>query len=246
MTVQTEGWERVGVAGSLTARIVDQIIRKVRERELSPGDRLPSERELATRLGVSRPVVREAISVLAARGQVSVQHGRGVFIADSLTTQHLRTIAATEEHDLLDLFAMREVLEVPAAGWAAERAEPAALQVLRDDLDALDQAARPEPDYTRMQRLDSQFHLHIVELAGNGFLLQMLGVLQEMLHAGMRTTLHLPGRYQSSREDHHRILAAIEAGDAEAARVAARVHILSALQAAREHLAGLRRHAEPA
>ena len=240
MTTQN-GWQRVNLTGSLTERVIDQIIQRVRENELRPGDRLPSERELSSLLGVSRPVVREAIRVLAARGQVAVQHGRGVFVQDSLAMQHLRAAAATAEHDLMELFAMREVLEVPAAGWAAERADEAALKVLRQDLAELDDAAQGEPDYPEMQHLDSRFHMHIVEMAGNRFMIQTLGVLQEMMHAGMRTTLRLPGRYESSREDHHRILAALETADAEGARAAARDHIQAALAAAQEHLASLRR-----
>ena len=242
MTTDT-GWHRVNLTGSLTERVIDQIIQRVRDNDLTPGDRLPSERELASLLGVSRPVVREAIRVLAARGQVAVQHGRGVFVQDSLAMQNLRAAAATAEHDLLELFAMREVLEVPAAGWAAERADAAALDVLRKDLAELDEAARPDPDFKEMQHLDSRVHMHIVEMAGNRFMIQTLGVLQEMMHAGMRTTLHLPGRYESSREDHHRILHALERKDADEARNGARDHIRSALAAATEHLASLRRDA---
>jgi GntR family transcriptional regulator, transcriptional repressor for pyruvate dehydrogenase complex len=230
------GWAPIRTTGSLSAQVVEQILAKVRDQQLRPGDRLPPERELAALLGVSRSVVREAIQILAAHGQVDVHHGRGVFLQDSLATQSLRAVAAAQEYDLLELFAMREVLEVPAAGWAAERAMPEDIVALRADLDRLDRAARPEPDLAAMHACDSTFHLHIVELAGNRFLLQTVGVLQEMLRAGIRTTLHVPGRYERSRADHHQIVDALEDGDAAAAIAGAREHLAGAFAAARAWL----------
>jgi GntR family transcriptional repressor for pyruvate dehydrogenase complex len=93
-------------------------------------------------------------------------------------------------------------------------------------------------DFDRLQQLDAQFHLRIVEAAGNRFLSQTLDVLQGILSTGMRTTLTIPGRLESSRRDHQRILDAVLAGDAAGARRAAKAHVAAARRAALSRLAG--------
>ena len=135
--------------------------------------------------------------------------------------------------DVDELFAMREVLEVPAAGWAAENAGSADVAAIAAALKQLNRAIHADtPDFGLLQNLDATFHMRIVEAAGNRFMRQTLGVLQDMLAAGMETTLRVPGRLERSRDDHERILAAVRAGDASAARQAARRHIRAAHSAA--------------
>jgi GntR family transcriptional repressor for pyruvate dehydrogenase complex len=208
-------------------------------KEIRPGDRLPSEREMARLLKVSRPSVREAVKTLEGRGRLRVLHGKGVFASQRADpAEDLVVATATRQIGLRQLFAMREVLEVPAAGWAAESASPYQLDSLVSSLEALDvAAAAAEPDYLLLQTLDSTFHMKIAEAAGNRFMLRTLGVLQEMLAAGMQTTLTIPGRLIGSRRDHTAILNAILAGKASAARQAMRSHIRSAGAAALNRLA---------
>jgi GntR family transcriptional repressor for pyruvate dehydrogenase complex len=99
-------------------------------------------------------------------------------------------------------------------------------------------------DFARLQPLDAAFHMRLVEAAGNRFLRQTLGVLQEMLAAGMETTLVVPGRLEKSRGEHDRILAAVRAGDAAGARAAARKHIRGAYKVALRRLEAERLMAE--
>jgi GntR family transcriptional repressor for pyruvate dehydrogenase complex len=149
----------------------------------------------------------------------------------------LRLALDNEAITMDELFAMREVLEVPAAGWAAAEQDTARLDRVRAALDELNAAAAREPlDYAELQRLDSAFHMAIVDAAGNRFLRQSLGVLQEILSRGMQTTLTVPGRLEKSRQDHERILAALLAGDAAAARSAARRHARAAYRTAVQRL----------
>lgn len=231
-------WETVAQPGSLSERIVAQVERMLVDERLRPGDRLPSEREMAALLGVSRPSLREAVRILQAQGRLVVKHGQGVFVAELRSEQELRAALRQAEHSLNELFAMREVLEVPAAGWAAERAEPGDLQSLRAVLDELDRSFEEHPpDFTRLASQDAQFHLGIAQLAGNRFLQQTSHVLHDILLSGMETTLLIPGRREKSRREHGRILAALEAGDATAAKRAARLHIRSAHGAARQRVA---------
>lgn len=225
-------WERLG-QGKITDRIAEQIVLLIRHERLRPGDRLPPERELATVLGVSRPSLREAVRSLQAQGHLEVRRGTGVFVAEPHTARELRAAVFQQQLSLDELFAMREVLELPAAAWAAERRDADKLGSVRRAYQALVSAAEePGVELERLRKLDTTFHLSIVDAAGNRFLEQTAGVLHDMLTAGMRTTLGVPGRLEASREEHERIVTALFAGDAAAARRAARRHIRAAHAAA--------------
>lgn len=216
---------------AVTARIKGEILRVMTERRLEPGNRLPSERELATLLEASRPSVREALQVMQAEGLVHVRHGSGTFVAEPETRQRLRS-SLTSSHDLTQLFDMREILEVPATQWAAERQLPS-LAGVREAFTAMDDhLRRGEPDWDEMQRLDITFHTRIVQASGNLLLEQTQSVIYDMILEGMRTTLTVPGRMERSRRDHDRILGALEAGDPHAAGRAALAHIHGARAAA--------------
>lgn len=234
----TQMWEPVALNGSLSDRIVAQVEKLLRDEQLRPGDRLPSEREMAQLLGVSRPSLREAIRILQAQGRLVVKHGQGVFVTHLRSEQELRAALAQAEISVNELFAMREVLEVPAAGWAAERLTPEISAGLRATLDELDAAFDDEPcDFERLASLDAAFHLSIAQAAGNRFLRQTSNVLHDILLSGMETTLLIPGRREKSRREHERILAALVDADPAAARRAARAHIRSAHRAALDRTA---------
>lgn len=219
--------------GTVPDQVARRILDVISSDKLRPGDRLPPERELAALLGTSRPSLREALRSLKVQGRVEIRHGSGVFVADPATTRDLRQALLSEEMSLIELFDMREVLEVPATEWAAARQNAEPLTRVRDAYDAvMAESRKPEVDLDRLQELDAAFHLRIVEAAGNRFLTRTLGVLQEILSRGMETTLRIPGRPERSRQDHTRIFDAVIAGDPTAARRAARAHIRGARKAA--------------
>ena len=230
-------WEPISQPGSLSERIVAQVEKLISSESLKPGDRLPSEREMAELLGVSRPSVREAVRMLEARGRLKVRHGNGVFVEAPRPQRELQAALAETELTLNELYAMREVLEVHAAAWAAESAGPEQLATVRAALDKLNAAsdAGEEPD--QLRQLDAAFHLAIAAVAGNRFLRQTSHVLHNMVLAGMQTTLLIPGRIEVARRDHERIYTAIVARDPAAARRAARAHIRGAHAAAARRLA---------
>ncbi|MDA8291400.1 MAG: FCD domain-containing protein [Actinomycetota bacterium] len=228
-------WTPIKEAGNLTDRIVARIEELITSNQLSEGERLPAERDMARMLGVSRPALREAVKTLEAHGRLFVRHGQGVFVRQDAPSA-MRSRLANLELTLSELFAMREVLEVAAAGWAAESTAESEIGELEDILHAMD-AARVEPiDFRHVGRLDAEFHLRIVEMARNRFLSQMVGVLQEMLAEGMETTLAVPGRLGQSRHDHDTLIDALRRHDAEAAREAARHHIAGSRRAALERV----------
>jgi GntR family transcriptional repressor for pyruvate dehydrogenase complex len=213
-------------------RIAQQVLEYIELNKLTPGDRLQPERDLARNLQVSRPSMREALRVLQAQGKVEIRHGQGTFVAQPQTTRQLQAALLTTDVGIEELFEMRQVFEIPAAGWAANRRTKEQLRLMRSTLNQLNLLAQQIPaDYDVLQKLDAEFHLRIVEAAANRFLNQSVGVLQTMLNTSMETTLRLPGRIEESRHDHEAIFAAIEAGDAEAAERAAALHIMGAYHA---------------
>jgi GntR family transcriptional regulator, transcriptional repressor for pyruvate dehydrogenase complex len=227
-------WEPVALRGAIYSRIVTQIERLIDDQRLKPGDRLPAERDLAHLLGVSRASLREAMKTLEAVGRIKVKHGSGVWIQ---RPDPLRRLSANRDVGLSDLFAMRKVLEIPAAGWAAKSARLEDVQLLQDLLDSLALAQ----ETAEMQRLDIKFHLRIAELAGNRFLLQTMGILHQMLREGMETTLTIPGRHRLSMAEHQKIVDALRRRDVARARGATRAHIVAAEAAALNRIAGEKR-----
>jgi GntR family transcriptional repressor for pyruvate dehydrogenase complex len=225
------GWSAVPDHLTLKSRIGTLIESHIAAHRLAPGDRLPSERDLAAQLSVSRPSLREALRLLEAQGLLVIRRGQGVFVSTSardVVRERLLQQRVTAE----ELFSMRIVLEEPAARWAARRARPDDLTQLQRILDDLDRACAQPIDVGLLTRLDSAFHMRVVETAGNRFLQQTLGVLQEMIASGMETTLTIPGRTEQAQVEHQRILSALQTGDEDGAAAAAKWHIQSAHRAA--------------
>jgi GntR family transcriptional repressor for pyruvate dehydrogenase complex len=229
-------WQPLG-QGNLNERIRSEILRVLQARRLSPGDRLPPERELAATLKVSRPSVREAVRSLQAEGRLVVKHGQGVFVAEPSSQKAFRESMARLDASLSELFAMREVLEVPAARWAAQRQDAAGLAAVQEAFGDLDLAVREQPrDFQKLQYLDATFHLRIVQAAGNRLLEQCQGVLNELLMTGLKTTLEIEGRLEQSWHEHHAILTALLDGDATAAARAAQTHVRNVRKAANRRI----------
>ncbi|MEU5849435.1 FadR/GntR family transcriptional regulator [Saccharopolyspora shandongensis] len=234
----SEIWTPIRLPGSLSARIASRVEELISQEQLKPGDRLPPERQLAEMLGVSRPSLREAIRSLATSGRLVVRHGQGVFVEAPATTKRLTSSLTSDEHDLDELYAMREVLEVPAAGWAAKNSSEAGLEWLENAYEQLVVATKSGADWNELQRLDARFHEAVVRVAGNRFLLRTLGVLNEIMAAGMETTLRHPGRLAQSAKEHKKILEMIKTGNVRGAQAAARAHIRGAHAAALRYVEG--------
>jgi GntR family transcriptional repressor for pyruvate dehydrogenase complex len=214
-------------------RIAGQVLEMIDSQKLAPGTALPPERSLAEILNVSRPSLREALHILQAQGFVSIKHGQGTFVAEPVLAQELRAATIAKTHDLNELYDAREVLEVPSSRWASERANKEDIRTLRSTLNQLAQCAASEKiDYDLLQSLDAKFHITIVGIAGNRFINQTLGVLQDVMRMSMDTTLRLPGRIEISRLEHEAILKAIENRDGELAAALTRAHITDARQTA--------------
>jgi GntR family transcriptional repressor for pyruvate dehydrogenase complex len=211
------------------ARIATQLVELIELQKLNPGDRLPPERALADLLEVSRPSLREALHILQAQGLVHIRHGQGTFVQEPIVAQELRASMMATTHGLNELFDAREVLEVPAAKWAASKASKEDIRQLRATLNQIEIVTSTSPiDFDQLQILDAKFHLTIVGIVGNRFINQTLNVLQDVMRMSMQTTLRLPGRSNVSKKEHHEILEAIESGNGELASKLTLQHITGA------------------
>jgi GntR family transcriptional repressor for pyruvate dehydrogenase complex len=240
------GWRWMGSSEPLFLRVAGQIEQFVAGNGLTPGDRLPGERELCELLGVSRASVREALRSLETRGVVRVRHGKGVFVAAPDEGERaLQRFSRLREVGLEELFAMREVLEVPAAGWAAAEASEEQLASLIATFEQHEQAVRTQSGPEQLRVVDARLHLQIAEYANNRFLTMTQSILQEMLGRSMDTTLSVAGRPARSVREHAEIVNALVAHDATRARAAARRHIRSARRAALRRVAEERQRSAP-
>jgi GntR family transcriptional repressor for pyruvate dehydrogenase complex len=192
---------------------------------LSPGERLPPERELVGRLGVSRTVVREALNLLEARGLISIEHGRGAVVSGDSThavRDTLGLLLRVRPKALWELLEIREILEVEVAGLAAERAGEGDVREMRDQLDRMETLIEAPEGYVDA---DVEFHALLARSTRNEVLLTMLDPVVELLRASREVSASRPGSARRALREHEEILRCVEAGDAEGTREWMRVHL---------------------
>ena len=201
---------------------VERLLQAIKLGVVVPGDRLPSERDLAARLNVSRVTLREAIHALAEAGYVESRRGRygGTFLAESLPTHTGDTPGVTRD-EIDDALRLREILEVGAARMAASKTLTAAeREVLWARL--TDVRGAPPADY---RRLDSRLHLAIAEAAGSPSLVPLVAENRMRLNGLLDQIPLLPRNIAHSDEQHEAIVMAILAGDCDGAATAMRAHV---------------------
>ncbi len=211
---------------SLVDTVVDQVQRLIADGHLGAGDRLPKESELVEKLAVSRTVLREALSRLEATGLVTIQRGRGMFVADpggvTACAKFVRNALVLTSKDLEQYVQFRHVIECQSARLAAERARP-------EDLVELERLCaemnREDLEYAESVRIDFQFHLKIVELGGNALMRAVMEVISEFIMAAMVKTTPNPRDYDFSRSFHLKLVEAIRSGNPDLAEKEARAHM---------------------
>ncbi|MEM8751931.1 MAG: FCD domain-containing protein, partial [Pseudomonadota bacterium] len=187
---------------------------------LRPGERLPAERELAARMEVSRPTVREALAELEERALITVRPGGGAFVAEVLGSAFsppLIELFATQEAALFDYIEFRRDLEGLAAARAAERATTADRALIRSVFARMLEA-HGERSFAKEAEIDTEFHMAVVEAAHNVVMLHMMRSLYELLRRGVFYNRSVIYAEQNSRDtllDQHRAIHdAVIAGDA--------------------------------
>jgi GntR family transcriptional regulator, transcriptional repressor for pyruvate dehydrogenase complex len=217
--------------GRLRDRAADQLLEMVVSGGLEPGERLPPERELCARLGVSRTVVREALNLLEARGLISIEHGRGAVVSGGNTDavrDALGVILRVRPKVLWELLEMRTILEVGISGLAAERATEEDTDAMRAELERMAAAIDAPEGYVDA---DVEFHALLARAARNGVLLTMLEPIVDLLRASRRVSAsRRPGSALRALGEHEEILHRVEAGDAEGARREMRAHLANTVR----------------
>ncbi|MEH7828201.1 FCD domain-containing protein [Gemmobacter denitrificans] len=218
-------------AEKLSQSVARQIEMLILRGVLRPGERLPAERDLADRLGVSRPSLREALEALEGKGLVTSRPGSGVFIADVLGSAFspaLVELFSTHDEAVFDYLNFRRDLEGLAAERAARLGSDTDLEVIGTIFQKME-AAHQKRDPSDEAALDAQFHMAIIEASHNVIMLHMMRSMFDLLKQGVFYNRQMMFRNRMTRDmllDQHRAInSAIQARDGAAARAAIGAHM---------------------
>ncbi len=205
--------------------IAEHLLHQISERSLKPGDALPTERELADSYRVGRSSVREALRMLESKGLIRPS-GNGAFAVadyDNPLSHSLHFLLSLEETSLLEIYEVRKIMEVEAAGLAAARRTDRDLAQMSEAIGEMTSGLASQDRYIDA---DLRFHLAVAAATGNRIALRMMHAIRDLLHRALASIYHIPGSPERSITQHREILAAIASGDAESARQRMREHLL--------------------
>ncbi|WP_347310892.1 FCD domain-containing protein [Defluviimonas sp. SAOS-178_SWC] len=215
----------------LSHSVVRQIERLILQGVLRPGERLPSERELAERLGVSRPSLREAVADLQTAGLLTTRAGAGVYVAEVLGSAFsaaLIRLFASHDEAVFDYLSFRRDLEALAAERAARLGSDTDIEVV-DTIFRKMEAAHLKRDPADEARLDAEFHMAIIEASHNVIMLHMMRSMFDLLRQGVFYNRQIMFKQRMTRGallDQHRAMRdALVSRDPAAARAAVERHL---------------------
>jgi DNA-binding FadR family transcriptional regulator len=228
---------------NLASTLVESLGTQIRDGRLAVGDKLPTESAIMTRFGVSRAVVREAISKLQASGLVQTRHGIGTFVLEAGDAPSFK-ITSEQVHTLRDVIAVLELrigVETEAAALAAQRREEANLTQMRQALAAITESVDAGRDAVAA---DFGFHLEIARASQNPHFVDLLLSLGTRIIP--RARLGSPDPAEDHRQylhringEHESILEAIANRDSEGARAAMRTHLANSRERRRRAQANI-------
>lgn len=226
----------------LSNSVVRQIEQLILRGILRPGERLPSERDLADKLGVSRPSLRDAIADLADRGLLVSRAGSGIFVAEVLGSAFspaLTQLFSTHEEAVFDYLSFRRDMEGLAAERAATFGSETDLKLI-DTIYGKMELAHQKRDPSDEAQLDAEFHMAIIEASHNVIMLHMLRSMFELLRQGVFYNRQVMFRNRMTRDQllgqHRAINVAIQARDPAAARTAVATHMAYVEQALHDQM----------
>ncbi|WP_238598929.1 FadR/GntR family transcriptional regulator [Saccharothrix sp. ALI-22-I] len=215
--------------------VAEQILQLIAELELQPGDRMPTENELAARMGTSRTVVREAVKILSAIGRVRAHKGRGLYVADDEgmlgSSRWGGFFLPTNLDHVYMLFEFRRVQETAASRLAATHATPAELRAIGAAAETCRQG-HLTGETSLFDRGDEDFHLAVAAASHNQFLVAAVREARRLQRQSSTIGFHgtVGGHAAEAVEEHLAIYRAIRDGDPEAAAAAAGLHLDNTLQ----------------
>jgi GntR family transcriptional regulator, transcriptional repressor for pyruvate dehydrogenase complex len=210
--------------------VAEQVLQLIAERGLRPGDRMPTENELAAHLETSRTVVREAVKILSAIGRVKAQKGRGLYVADDEGMLGAGRwggfFLPTDLEHIYMLFEFRRVQEMEAARLAATRATPAELKTIESAVETCRHAHLTDRTELFGQG-DDDFHIGIATASHNFFLVTAVREARRLQRQSSTIALHgtLGGHVAAAVEEHAAIYRAIRNGEPEVAAQATATHL---------------------
>jgi GntR family transcriptional regulator, transcriptional repressor for pyruvate dehydrogenase complex len=210
--------------------IADQLLRRIGERQLNPGDSLPTERELTQAFRAGRSSVREALRMLESKGVIE-NRGNGTFVVSGYANplnSSVQLLLSLDQATMLDVYELRRILECEAAGLAAERHTDAHLGLMDAAIEEM-AAALASDDANRGARYidaDLRFHLAIAEATRNGVVLHAMDALRGVIRRALMSIFLVPKSPERSFEQHREIRTAVATRDAVAAREAMRAHLV--------------------
>lgn len=224
----------------LSSSVVRQIELLILRGILRPGERLPSERELSERMGVSRPSLREAIADLQKRELLVSKANSGIYVADVLGSAFspaLTHLFATHDEAVFDYIAFRRDLEGLAAERAAKYATDMDLQVIQTIFNKME-TAHEKRNPSDEAKLDADFHLAIIDASHNVVMLHMMRSIFQLLREGVFYNRQIMFKQRTTRVtllDQHRVINdALQARDPAAARSAVESHLTYVEQSLRK------------
>lgn len=207
----------------LYRQVADQLRKLIGSGEYAVGDRLPTERELADQLGVSRPTVREALIALEVEGRIRIRVGSGIYVTDQPPAVAL--VAETDEGPF-ELLRAREFVEAAIAAEAALHVKPADVELLDEVLLRMEGMRHPARETIA---LDREFHTTVAGILGNAVLVRFIGELfdQRMNPYFERLSVYFENSdsWRTATQEHRAVRDAIAAGDSAGAKAAMQHHL---------------------
>ncbi|MGF7186597.1 GntR family transcriptional repressor for pyruvate dehydrogenase complex [Desulfitispora alkaliphila] len=209
---------------SVYQKVVSELKLAIVNGQLKPGEKLPNQRELAEMLGVSRTTLREALKLLEASGLVVIKHGQGVYVTDKDPNTPVDTFVQQlfiGKEKIEELFAIRRVLEVQAAIWAAkngtEEQKQELLKIVAETTDALESKGIKDKSVLLAEH-DRIFHNALAEATNNSVFVKIMHDLIDLLTDARCQATRVPNRPVKSLRDHLKIAQAIIKGDTKEAK----------------------------
>lgn len=206
----------------LYEQVAEQISTWISEHDLQPGDRLPAERELASRLGVSRATLSQALVALEVIGAVAVRHGDGTVVAKSPGTSRIVEAVRAHADRLPEIIETRDALETKIASLAASRRTDDDLQRIEDALTFMEDDVAAGG---RGVEGDERFHAAVTAAAHSQLLSRLMGEIAHLIRATRIESLSQPDRPRASLAGHRAIADAIRASDPDLAARAMHAHV---------------------
>lgn len=209
----------------LYAQVVEQLQDLIFEKHLRSGSRLPGERELCAQFGVSRTVIREATKVLAQRGMLMIEPGRGTFVtlpAEHDVARSIALFARARDVSFANLVEVRRALEPEIAELAAARATEMHRQRLQACIEVMDRSLTDPEAYVAA---DQEFHSVLAEATGNDLFVAITGVIVNLAQSARRLMFAIPEAPVRGQDHHRKIVQSIAALNGLAARLAMTEHL---------------------